>query len=153
MTVFVNLLRDVPLLSQLDDAQLKRVATVCERASFSAGDNIIEAGSTADAAFVLIDGPVDCLSTISGETHAVRIPAGSTILELAMIVDIEASATCVARGATKALRLPRAPLQTLMENDTELTDAIITSLTIRLNEMADTMRAADKVFEDVRQSA
>ena len=154
MTAISALLKTIPLLSRLSPAQLTSVATVCERHAFKAGDTIIAAGAEADAAFFLMDGHVECLVSGADSTPmATAIPSGATLLELAMIIELEASATCVARGSAKVLRIPRKEMHDLMQDDIALTDKVIETLTIRLKDMADTMREASEPFQPVKRSA
>lgn len=153
MTPFFKLLQNVPLLARLSAAQVEAVAAVCQRCSFASGGEIVREGAIADSAYVLIDGRVDCLSTVDGEPAETAVPVGATMLELAMIVDIEANATCIARGPVKILKIPRAALHELMEADITLRDAVIESLTLRLANMAETMREAGDMFDDFRESA
>ena len=141
------LLHTIPLLSALSPAQLDRVAAICERCSFAADETVVKAGDQADAAFFIISGPVDCITSIGSETKSTAIPAGATVLELAMIVDLEVSATCIARGPARILKIPRNKMHDLMQEDIALTDTVIETLTRRLREMADTMREASAPFE------
>lgn len=154
MTAISALLKTIPLLSRLSPTQLASVATVCERHAFSAGDTIATTGVEADAAYFLMDGRVECLVIEpDGRQTTTAIPSGATLLELAMIIEMEASATCVARGSAKVLRIPRKEMHDLMQDDIALTDKVIETLTIRLKDMADTMRDASAPFEPIKRSA
>lgn len=154
MAAFSPILRNIPLLSRMTQLQLDAVAAICERCGYEAGQRLVEAGTEADAAYYLIDGLVEC-DTEDGEgvSSAAPIPPGGTLLELAMIVEIDVSATCTARGPAKVLRIPRERMLELMQNDPLLTDAVIEALTIRLQDMAETMREAGRPFEELKRSA
>jgi len=152
MTAISGLLRDVPLLSGLNDDQLKAVANIAQRRSFRAGDEIARGGAPVDAAFYLIDGPIECLAT-ENQAAISHVPKGATLLELAMIVDIDAGATCVARGSVKMLEIRRQAMHDLMETELGLTDAVLESLTERLVEVAAAMREADETFAELQKIA
>ena len=154
MTAIGGLLTTIPLLSMLSSLQLNAVADVCERCAYAPGEEIVVAGVQADAAYYLMDGQVDCLTVgPDGSKIATPIPPGAVLLELAMIVELDVSATCVARGAAKVLKIARKPMHDLMQDDIALTDKIIEALTLRLKDMADTMREASQPFEQLKRSA
>ena len=154
MTAIGGLLNTIPLLSMLSPLQLNAVAGICERCAFASGEEIVVAGAQADAAYYLMDGQVECLTVgPDGGKITTPIPSGAVLLELAMIVELNVSATCVARGAAKVLMIPRKPMHDLMQDDTALTDKIIEALTVRLRDMADTMREASQPFEELKRSA
>lgn len=154
MAAISAILRNIPLLSRMTQQQLDTVAAISERCGFEAGQMLVEAGAEADAAYYLIDGLVECeTESAEGICNAAPIPPGGTLLELAMIVEIDVSATCTARGPAKVLKIPREKMHELMQSDPLLTDAVIEALTIRLKDMADTMREAGQPFEELQRSA
>ena len=154
MAAIAALLSQIPLLSNLGPDQLSAVERICERCLFTAGQTVVREGEEADAAYFLIDGPIECITrSPTDETISTPIPSGATLLELALIVEIDVTATCIARGSAKVLRIPRKAMLCLMEEDAELTNDIIATLTARLHEMSETMREVSSVFEDARLSA
>jgi len=152
MAAIAGLLRNIPLLSGLNETQLRAVEGIVKRRSFRSGDQIVGASQPASAAYYLIDGPVECEAE-GGQGESVLVPAGATVLELAMIVEIEANATCVARGSVKMLEISRAPLHALMEDEMGMTDAILESLTERLIDVAAAMREADDTFAEMQEAS
>lgn len=154
MTAISALLKTIPLLSRLTDAELSAVAAICERQAYKPGDIVIEAGDETDAAYFLMDGHVDCIVVGADGTQATTaIPSGAVVLELGMIIEIDASATCIARAGTKVLRIPRKEMHDVMQENIALTDKVIETLTIRLNDMAETMREASLPFQPEKRSA
>jgi len=155
MAAISGLLKTIPLLAGLNEGQLASVAGICERSTLAPGEVLVEAGRQADSTFLIIDGCVDCLSAESGQQKSTAtIPNGAILLELAMLVEIEVGATCIAAAKSKVLRIPRQKMHDLMQEDIGMTDAIVEHLTLRLSEMADVMREANQHFEEViRNSA
>lgn len=155
MAAFSAPLRTIPLLSRLTEAQIDQVAGIVERVAFVAGDEIVRKGEQAEASFILIDGDVDCLTREADEDAeiATALPAGAILLELAMFVPIDVTATCIARGNTRMLRISRDKMLEMMERDVRLTDAVVEALTVRLRSMADIMREANTTFDDDRKTA
>lgn len=150
MAAIAGILQKIPLLGALEDAQIEKISAICERLMISPGEEVVVAGRQADAAYYLIDGHVDC---VTGANEEAPIPPGSVLLEMAMIVEIDINATCIARGHAKLLKIPRKEMHALMQEDILLTDGMIEALTLRLQDMADTMREASVPFQDIRQSA
>ncbi len=154
MTAISGLLQTIPLLSTLSSAQLTAMSGVCERCAFSPGEEIVAAGAAADAAYFMMDDNTECLTTdADGAEIKTQIPSGAILLELAMIVQLDVSATCVARGPAKVLKIPRQQVHDLMQEDIALTDKVIEALTIRLKDMGETMREASAPFEPAKRSA
>ena len=154
MTAISGLLKTIPLLSMLTPVQLSAVSAIAERCAFTPGETVVVAGAQADCAYYVLDGQIECVTTDQdGNTILTPIPSGAVLLELAMIVELDVSATCVARGPAKALRIPRHLMHDVMQDDIAMTDKIIEALTVRLRDMADTMREASLPFEPLRQSA
>ena len=151
MAAIAGLLRNIPLLSGLSEAQLRSVEGIAKRCSFRSGDVIAHVGEPAAAAYYLIDGPVECRPA-DGPGDNLTVPTGATLLELAMIVEIDANATCVALGSVKMLEIGREPLHGLMETDTGMTDSILESLTSRLVDVAAAMREADETFAELQKA-
>lgn len=153
MTAISGLLRNVPLLSGLSDDQLKSVASIAERCLFKSGDVIIESGVATNAALYLIDGAVETLPPAESDAEVIPVVPGSTLLELAMIVEIEPSSTFLARGSVKMLKIGREPLEKLLRADSAMNETLLASLTARLNEVAAAMREADQTFASLQASA
>ena len=154
MTAISGLLQTIPLLSTLSSAQLAAMAGVCERCTFAAGEKIVAAGAAAEAAYFMMDDHTECLTTdADGQLVKTSIPSGAVLLELAMIVELDVSATCVARNPAKVLKIPRQQVHDLMQEDIALTDKVIEALTVRLKDMGETMREAGAPFEPIKRSA
>lgn len=147
MNPISSLLQTIPLLRALSPSQLEQVAAICERCTYVEGDIVVKSGDPADAAYFLINGNVDCQTVDAGAMVSSPIPAGATLLELAMIIELDVSATCVARGPAKILKIPRSQMHDVMQENVALTDNVIETLTLRLEEMAQTMREASAPFE------
>jgi CRP-like cAMP-binding protein len=154
MTAISGILANIPILSQLPASELDAVGQVCERVSFKPGEQIVHEGGFADAAYYLISGEVDSLSKgLDGRVAPVRIPHGATLLELAMIIETGIHATCMARSTVRMLRIPRNGIHALLEETPALADMMAKTLTARLVEMAETMRAASQPFDELERSA
>jgi len=154
MTAISSLLQTIPLLSTLSPAQLNVLADISERCTYASGEEIVAAGAVAEAAYFMMDDNTECLTKdADGEQISTPIPSGAVLLELGMIVELDVSATCVARGPAKVLKIPRQQVHDLMQEDIALTDKVIEALTVRLKDMGETMREASTPFETIKRSA
>ena len=153
MTAVLRLLQTIPLLSRLTDEQLGAILSASSSCVFHKDEQLFAAGSVADAAYFLLDGKLECLTEEDGEIIANGVSAGSTLLEIAMIVEVKPNSTCVARGTCQLLRLPREPILKLMEQDGAMTETLIGTLTERLQGAAAQMRESSAPFIDTRRSA
>ena len=87
-------LRWVPLFRDLNQRQLKRLARVCEEASFPAGTTVMRQGQrTGITFFVIVEG--EALVTVDG-TDVARLGPGQHFGELALISEGLRSATVTA---------------------------------------------------------
>lgn len=153
MSAVSGLLQTIPILGQLTPEQLRSVAAISVRCTFDKGERLIRAGAQVDAAYYLIDGKVDCMTRVNGKWIGTPVPPCATLLELAMIVEVEASTTFTAQGPSKVLKLPRQGMHQLMQDDAALTAILIGTLTARLKDMADTMRDVGAPFIETKRSA
>lgn len=142
MEALIAPLLRVRLFQSLSERELAVIARSAEKALYRAGTVIAEAGQDADAAILIVDGACERLDeTLPGHTEPIE--AGSLIGEMAMLVEHVYGATVVARGNVKALRLTRAAMHGLIQDNPSLAEALIAVLADRLHSVADQMRAID----------
>jgi CRP/FNR family transcriptional regulator, cyclic AMP receptor protein len=94
MSVSADALRQVPLLTPLDDKQLKRLAGDFKERHVEAGGEIMSAGRGGVAFFILLEG--EAAVTVDGQERR-RLKGGDYVGEIAMIdPDAPRSATVTA---------------------------------------------------------
>jgi CRP/FNR family transcriptional regulator, cyclic AMP receptor protein len=94
MSVSADALRQVPLLTPLDDKQLKRLAGDFKERQVEAGGEIMSAGRGGVAFFIVLEG--EAAVTVDGQERR-RLKAGDYVGEIAMIdPDAPRSATVTA---------------------------------------------------------
>lgn len=143
MTQLNNVLSDIDLFGALSPDHLTRLAATAERVVFQAGDVLIARDETCGAALLVVDGDAVVLRGVDDAPVEETVVPGALLAEMAMVVDIEASATIVARSRVRAVRLSRDAVLPLIEADPTLAEALIESITCRLRSVADTLRAID----------
>ncbi len=149
-------LATIPLLANLSQHQRQRVARACECIFVAPGKTLVAQGEIADAAYLCLDDTLlsEYLADGAAEPEIMSVPADSIILELAMIVEAEASARFVAEGHARILKISRAKLLALLEDDPALAQIMSETLVERLTDMAQSMRDTIESFaEATDQSA
>ena len=107
-----NRLKTFPLLSSINDEELKILVGLMKEKNAAAGENIITEEESGDEVFVLLEGTVDIIkTTVFGELFVVStLDANdhSIFGEMAMIDSDKRSATVRAKTDCKTLSISRA---------------------------------------------
>jgi CRP-like cAMP-binding protein len=104
----VELIRNVPILSELAPAAQKMICFASERVSFEPGRPIFRQGDFAEAAYVLIEGTVEITIVVDGAERRVnRVGRNAIVGEAGIIGDLPRSATATAVTRVEALRVSK----------------------------------------------
>jgi CRP-like cAMP-binding protein len=128
----------VDLFQGLKPLQLTEIARHAERIMFRPGDKITEAGTAADAAFLIVGGAAEVIGT-TGED----VEIGSLIGEMAMLIEHIYGSTVVATSAVRCLKINRDAMHTLMIEDRTLAQHLTARISDRLQRVASELRAID----------
>lgn len=139
----------LPLFQGLKPLQLTEIVRRAERIVYKSGDLIIEENKPGDAAIVIVTGDAVLLREGSDATAAEPVAEGSIVGELAMLVETIHSATVIAKGQVRALRLTRTEMHALMAEDLKLADHMAEKITARLRVLASELRAIDQALEEI----
>ena len=108
---YVASLRKIPLLSKVENEDLKFLASMLKEKQTKKGENVITEGDSGDEMYVLIEGTVDIVKkTIYGDEFVVAtLDAGSNCVfgEMAMIDSDKRSATVKAKEDCVSLSINR----------------------------------------------
>jgi putative peptide zinc metalloprotease protein len=104
----VNLLRRMPLFSELDAQQIELMASHMQEETYEPGETLIQQGEPGKAFYVIETGRVQVSLVGDGEERPVteRGP-GEYVGEIALVLDVPATASVVALGPTRVLALHR----------------------------------------------
>jgi CRP-like cAMP-binding protein len=149
MNALVKPLLHLPLFQGLKPLQLTEIVRRAGRIIYRPGDIIIEDDQAGDAAIIIVSGEAVRVTGLDAGEAAEPIAEGSMIGELAMLVETVHSATILARGTVKALRITRADMHELMAEDPRLADHLTQKITARLQRLAEELRAVDKALADM----
>jgi CRP-like cAMP-binding protein len=107
-----NLLRRVPIFSDLDGKELERIAASMKERTFRAGDKVTEEGQSGVGFFVIEDG--EAKVTVGGEERR-RLGAGDYFGEVALLNESARTATITAETDLKCYGLTSWEFRPLVE--------------------------------------
>lgn len=145
----VGLLRQVPLLSDLEDSELGRIARVAVPRSFPKGGLVFHEGDQSDACYVIRSGEVRVTRQHSdGRVIALAtLRAGEIVGELAMLDGEVRSASVEALTEIELLALSAKDMRGLLERNPDLTAKLVIALTRRVRETNE--RVSSQSFQTV----
>lgn len=144
----VQPLTRIELFQALSAEQLQKISSRADRIVYKPGDVIVTANTEADGAILIVTGEASRISGPGVGDVAEPIPAGSLLIEMAMMIETEAQSTIVARSTIRALRIARSDMLELMGADPSIADHFIGRISSRLSEFAASLREMDKALED-----
>ncbi|MDJ0931632.1 cyclic nucleotide-binding domain-containing protein [Breoghania sp.] len=139
----IPLLRQVPLLGEFSDEQLRLLAFSAENVMATPNDVIYREGERSDASYVIISGEV-ALSTAGkadgkgkgkkdgGEGETVTCGPGTLLGEMALFIETHRPNTAVAVEQTEMIRIRRALFKRMLQEYPEIAQAMHASLAQRL---------------------
>jgi CRP/FNR family transcriptional regulator len=131
-----GLLARVPLLADLEEEELERIAQVAIPRSFPKGARVFHEGDTSDACYVIRSGEVRVTREHSdGRAIALAtLGPGELVGELAMIDGGARSASVEALTDVELLAVSAADMKALLERNAGITAKLVVALTKRLRE-------------------
>jgi CRP/FNR family transcriptional regulator, cyclic AMP receptor protein len=146
----LELLRKVPLLSALPDAQINDLASYLKEKRFRRGEYIIYEGDEGNELFIIIEGLVKItkLNEDGREKILATLGEGEFFGELALVDGAPRSATVQAKSACVMYSLARNEFMNLLKQAPEVCLSIITVLAQRLREA--NIQIEDMTFKDAR---
>ena len=149
MSDVIQLLRRVPLFSELDDPELERIAQVAIPRRFPNDTRVFHEGDPGDACFIVRTG--SCRVTREHpDGRAITLAnlgPGAIFGELAMLDGEARSASVEATEDTDLLALPASDMRALIRENPELAEKLVVALTRRLREANE--RIARQSFQTV----
>ena len=104
----VELIRQFPIFSKIQPAMQKLLCFSAERLTYDAGQVMFNAGDSADAAYVVIDGTVEIsVPTPSGPIVVNTLGRNDIIGEIAIFGDVPRTATAKAVGKIETLKISK----------------------------------------------
>jgi CRP/FNR family cyclic AMP-dependent transcriptional regulator len=132
----VELLRRVPLFSELSDAELEQVAQVGIPRSFPRETRIFHEGDPGDACYIVREGSAR-VTREHPDGRAITLATmgpGAIFGELAMLDGERRSASVEATENTELVALPASDMRKLIRGHPEMAEKLVVALTRRLRE-------------------
>ena len=126
-------LRHVPLFADLPPGDLKQIAAVAGEQLYDDGTFIAREGDAGNELLVIVDGEV---GVVTEDTEIARRKRGDYVGEMAVLDGEPRSASLVARGTVRVLRIGRRELETILRERPETSHAMLVVLTRRVRELS-----------------
>jgi putative ABC transport system ATP-binding protein len=127
----IDLVKQVPLFSDLNERELKQVAGSMKERTFHAGDHITEEGKGGVGFFVIADGTAKV--SIGGQDVR-TIGRGDYFGEIGLIADIDRTATITADGDLRCFGMTSWDFRPLVENNASIAWKMLQIMAQRLRE-------------------
>ncbi|MCM2450211.1 cyclic nucleotide-binding domain-containing protein [Agrobacterium vitis] len=139
----VEMLRRVPLFSQIAPAKLKLLAFASDRMTCREGQNLFRQGDVGDAAYVVLSGTADVLvNSDAGEIKVAEVQSNSIVGVIAILCDVSRTATVRAASRLEVLKISKENFLKLMSDFPEISSEITRVLADRLNHTTSELSAA-----------
>lgn len=131
----LNFLKEIPLLADLDDAQLNQLIPALKYRRFQKGVNIITRGEQGEAFYILADGQAQVILGGGEQPEEVVdvLSPGDSFGEIALIEKVKRTATIRAVQESKALILDKTAFDRLFTEGSDARDRL--TKTIRLEKL------------------
>ncbi|MBT5414026.1 MAG: Crp/Fnr family transcriptional regulator [Rhodospirillaceae bacterium] len=139
----VELLRQIPLFSNVEPAKLKLLAFTSERVTFGPGQMMVQQGDIGDAAYIIIEGDADILiDTPDGPIKVATVGRNAIIGEIAILCDVPRTATVQAKTQLITLRITKDLFFRLVNEFPQMAVEIMRELARRLERTTAQLQAA-----------
>jgi CRP-like cAMP-binding protein len=129
----VKMLKQVPLFAGVSPSKLKLLAFTSARVAFRAGESLFLQGDVGDAAYVILSGKADILIMgANGEIKVAEVGQNAIVGEIAILCDVNRTATVKALTQVEALRIDKENFCKLLSDFPEMTIEMVRVLAERL---------------------
>lgn len=139
----VEILRRIPIFSQIDAAKLKLMAFASERLTYKAGQMLFKQGEMGDAAYIVLGGTADILiDTADGPLRVAQLAENEIIGEIAILCDIPRTASVEAATELIALKITKELFFRMIMDFPEMGVEVMRVLAHRLEQTTNQLRLA-----------
>ena len=129
----VELIRQFPIFSKIQPAMQKLLCFSAERLTYDAGQVMFNAGDSADAAYVVIDGTVEIsVPTPSGPIIINTMTKNELLGEIAIVGDVPRTATAKATSRLETLKISKDMFVKVIRENPDAAIELIKILAARL---------------------
>jgi len=139
----VELLRRIPLFSNIDTSRLKLLAFTSERLTFEDGAILFREGDRGDSAYLILTGKVDIsVGSPNGDVVVASLGANNIVGEMSLLCETPRTATVTAAEPLDTLRIKKDQFFGLLRDLPQMTLEIMRELAVRLNNVNKELSAA-----------
>jgi CRP/FNR family cyclic AMP-dependent transcriptional regulator len=128
----IELLRRVPLFTDLDRKELEGIANTLKERTFRAGETITSEGESAVGFFVIQDG--EAKVTVGGQDRG-RLGSGDYFGEIALIAQTGRTATVIAETDVRCVGMTFWEFRPLVEENGKIAWKMLQSLARKMSEL------------------
>jgi CRP/FNR family cyclic AMP-dependent transcriptional regulator len=148
----VDMLRRIPLFSQIEPPKLKLIAFTSERVAFDAGHMLIRQGDAANAAYVIIEGKAEVIVETPGGPVVVAVLGPNDFFgEIAILCDVPRTASVRADTRLTTLRISKELFLRLIKEFPTMAVSIMRELAHRLEATNNQLRTEHAELERLRR--
>ncbi|MDZ4870591.1 MAG: cyclic nucleotide-binding domain-containing protein [Alphaproteobacteria bacterium] len=139
----VELLRRIPLFSNIDTSRLKLLAFTSERLTFENGAILFREGDRGDSAYLILTGKVAIsVGSPNGDVVVASLGANNIVGEMSLLCEMPRTATVTAAEPLDTLRIKKDQFFGLLRDLPQMTLEIMRELAVRLNNVNKELSAA-----------
>jgi CRP/FNR family transcriptional regulator, cyclic AMP receptor protein len=149
-----ELLRRVPIFTEIEPAKLKLLAFMSERVAFDPGKLLMGQGDPADAAYLIIEGHAEVIAeTSAGPVILATVGANEIVGEMGILCNAPRNATVRAKDRLIALRISKELFMRMVREFPNIAVSIMQELAHRLEANNNQLRAALAETKRLRETA
>jgi CRP/FNR family transcriptional regulator, cyclic AMP receptor protein len=149
-----ELLRRVPIFTEIEPAKLKLLAFMSERVAFDPGKLLMGQGDPADAAYLIIEGHAEVIAeTPAGPVILATVGANEIVGEMGILCNAPRNATVRAKDRLIALRISKELFMRMVREFPNIAVSIMQELAHRLEANNNQLRAALAETKRLRETA
>lgn len=132
----VELLRNIPLFSNIEPSKLKLLAFTSERVAYEPGQELFHQGDDGDAAYIIIGGEADIIiETANGPFTVATFKRNDIVGEIAILCDVPRTATVLVKEKLETLVISKELFYRLVLEFPQIAVEIMRELAQRLERM------------------
>lgn len=129
----VDLLKKIPLFSNIEVSKLKLLAFTSERVKFGAGEMLFNQDDMGDAAYIIMDGEADVIiNTSTGPVTVATLQKNDFVGEIAILCDVPRTASVRAKSDLTTLMITKDLFFRLITEFPQMAVEIMRELALRL---------------------
>jgi CRP/FNR family transcriptional regulator, cyclic AMP receptor protein len=149
-----ELLRRIPIFSEIEPAKLKLLAFMSERVGFDPGKRLMRQGDPSDAAYLIIEGHAEVIAeSPAGPVILAIIGANEIVGEMGILCNAPRNATVCAKDRLIALRISKELFMRMVREFPSIAVSIMQELAHRLESTNNQLRTAHAEVKRLRETA